>query len=272
MIASHSIASFRVFVCLALLAIPAGLRAQPVDPTEMIRRSVEANQRDWNQLPEFDYFVREHQDRKTKTYLSQMLLGSRYYQLVAVDDTPLSAEEAAAERERLENERKKRQQETPQERKQRIAKYQKELDRDRFFLGQMADAFDFALSGKDTIAGHEVYVLTAKPRRGYHPPNKQAKALTGMHGTLWIDSKDFHWVQVRAEVFRAVSIEGFLARVEPGTRFELDQTPIAEGLWLPTRFLMETRARVFFLFSHNERDDETYFGYRRTGVGSAAPQ
>jgi hypothetical protein len=263
MTASRFIASSRPLFCLVLLALSLALRAQQIDATEIIRRSVEANQRGWKQLPEYDYFVREHEGRKTKTYLSQMLLGSRYYGLVAVDDKPLSAEEAGAERERFEKELKKREHETPQERKQRVAKYQKEMDRDRFFMEQLADAFDFILSGKDAIAGHEVYVLTARPRRGYHPPNTQAKALTGMRGTLWIDSNDFHWVKVRAEVFRSVSIEGFLARIEPGTRFEFDQRPIKEGLWLPSRFLTVTRAKVLFFFSRNDRQEETYFGYKK---------
>jgi hypothetical protein len=261
--ACHSIASSRLFLCLVLLAVSVVPRAQQIDVKEIIRRSVEANQRGWNQLPDYDYFVREQQDGKTKTYLSQMLLGSRYYQLVAVDDKPLSAEAAAAERERFEKELNKREHETPQERKQRVAKYQKEMDRDRFFMEQLADAFNFVLSGKDAIAGQEVYVLTARPRRGYHPPNTQAKALAGMRGTLWIDSRDFHWVRVRAEVFRTVSIEGFLARIEPGTRFEFDQTSIEEGLWLPSRFLVNTRAKVFFFFSHNDHQEETYFGYKK---------
>jgi hypothetical protein len=263
MTASRFIASSKPLLCLVLLAMPVVLRAQQIDAREIIRRSAEVNQRDWKQLPDYDYFVREYEGGRTKTYLSQMLLGSRYYQLVAVDEKPLAAEEAAAERQRFEKELNRRQHETPQERKQRIAKYQKEMDRDRFFMEQLADAFDFVLSGKDTIAGHQVYVLTARPRRGYHPPNTQAKALTGMRGTLWIDSEDFHWVKVRAEVFRTVSIEGFLARVEPGTRFELDQTPIEKGLWLPSRFLVNTRAKVLFFFSHNDRQDETYFGYKK---------
>jgi hypothetical protein len=40
--------------------------------------------------------------------------------------------------------------------------------------------------------------------------------LTGMEGKLWIDEKTFQWVKVEATVIRPVSIEGFLAEVEPG--------------------------------------------------------
>jgi hypothetical protein len=261
---SRFIASLGLLLCLALAAVSGTRQEEPITAEEIVHRSVEANQRDWKQLPDYDYYVREYdEDGGTKTYLSQMLVGTRYNQLVAINEKPLAAADAAAERGRLESELKRRQHESPEERKQRIAKYQKEQDRNEFFLKQLGDAFDFNLSGRDTVVGHEVYVLTAKPRRGYRPPTAQAKALTGMEGTLWVDSKDFHWVKVQAKVVHPVSIEGFLARVERGTRFELDQAPVAEGLWLPSRFVMVSRAKVLFFFSHNDRDDEAYFDYHR---------
>lgn len=52
--------------------------------------------------------------------------------------------------------------------------------------------------------------------------------LRGMEGELWIDEATFQWVKVQARVIRPVSIEGFLARVEPGTRFELEKMPVAD--------------------------------------------
>lgn len=266
MTASNSMAR-PIFLLLCLALLPRGRAGEPavqeIPAAEIVRRSVEANQRDWKQLPDYDYYVHEHEGGRTRTYLSRMVLGSRYNQLIAIDEKPLSSQEAASEKERFEKELNAREHEGPTERQQRIRKYQKEIERNRFFIAQLGDAFDFVLSGTGTVAGHEVYVLTARPRRGYHPPNIQARALTGMQGTLWVDSKDFHWVKVRAEVVHAVSIEGFLARVEPGTRFELEQAPTAEGLWLPSRFMMETHAKVLFVFSHNEREEEIYSDYQK---------
>lgn len=55
-----------------------------------------------------------------------------------------------------------------------------------------------------------------------------------MRGTLWIEKSTFQWVRVEAEVFRPVSIEGFLAQVQPGTRFLLDQAPVSETSGYPS--------------------------------------
>jgi hypothetical protein len=254
-----------VFLTLAFTVFAPAQDAAPpaIDPAEIVRRSVEANRKDWNQLPHYDYYVRDREGKGSKTYLSRMILGSRYNQLVAINDQPLPTEAAAREKQKFENELRAREKENPERRRERIEKFQKDRERNELFMNQLDQAFEFALLKTDEIDGRRVYVLAAKPRRGYQPPNMQTKALTGMEGTMWIDAETFHWVKVRAQVVRPVSIEGFLARVERGTHFELDQVRIAEGVWLPSHFVMASRAKVFLIFSRSDRDDQDYFGYRR---------
>jgi hypothetical protein len=90
-----------------------------------------------------------------------------------------------------------------------------------------------------------------------------AQVLPGMQGQLWIDQKTYQWVKVTAEVIHPVSIEGFLAQVEPGTRFELEKSPVDGGTWQITHFAMKSEAKVLFLFSHNSQENSTYFDYQR---------
>ena len=78
--------------------------------------------------------------------------------------------------------------------------------------------------------------------------------------------ENLQWVKVEATVVHPVSIVGFLARVDPGTRFELENMPVAEKLWLPKHFAMKAAAKVLFLFNHNEQQDQTFFDYRKGGA------
>jgi len=103
-------------------------------------------------------------------------------------------------------------------------------------MGELVTAFDFKVLGETRLNGYDVYALHATPRPGYHPPNMETQVLTGMQGELWIDKNTFQWVKIEAQVTRPVSIEGFLAKVEPGTHFELEKAPVARGVWLPTHF------------------------------------
>ena len=181
---------------------------------------------------------------ESKTYEEMMILGSPYEHLLAVNGEPLTTDEEEAEQSKLREVTSQRRLESAGQRAQRIAKYDKDRKRDHLLMDELAKAFDFRLLGQQKLGPYDVYVLKATPRAGYKPPNMEEQALTRMQGKLWIDENKFQWVKVEAQVIHAVSIEGFLARVEPGTRFELEKMPVADGIWLPSHFAMKSRAKV----------------------------
>jgi len=230
----------------------------------IIQRSVQVNNEGWQAGPAYSYFECDRQGVGTRTYEVLMILGSPYERLVAVNGKPLTPGEQAKEQQKLEKVTAQRRGESEQQKGKRIAKYEKERNRDHLLMDEMAKAFNFKLVGEQRSGPFDVYVLKATPKPGYHPPNTETKVLTGMQGRLWIDKETFQWVKVEAEVIYPVSIAGFLARVEPGTRFELEKMPVGEGIWLPKHFAMKSRAKILFLFTSQKQEDETYFDYRKT--------
>jgi hypothetical protein len=54
-----------------------------------------------------------------------------------------------------------------------------------------------------------------------------------------------------------------LAKLEPGTRFELGKMPVDANIWLPKHFSMVAKTKALSLTGHHERHDETYFNYRK---------
>lgn len=244
-----------------LFMLSSAVASDQHDAYTIIRRSVIANNDDWNAAPAFDYSESDHENGQTNTYAETMILGSPYERLVAVNGHPLTPAEQARQQQELDEVAAQRRHESAQQRKRRIAKYEKDRERDHLFMDQLVKAFNFSLIGQQTLGPYDVYVLKATPRPGYKPPNIEAKVLTGMQGELWVDKNTFQWVKVGAEVMHAVSIEGFLARIEPGTRFELEKMPVTNGVWLPKHFAMTARARILDLFTHNIQEDETYFDY-----------
>jgi hypothetical protein len=253
----------QVLLTIALISLVAASFAGE-DVNNIIQRSVEANAADWKAAPDYDNFERDKQpDGGTRTYEELMILGSRYERLVAVNRNPLPAKRQAEEQQKLEATVLHRSGESEQERAERIAKYEKGRKRDQLLMEQLTKAMNFVLVGQQKLDGYEVYVLRATPRADYQPPNMESEVLTGMEGKLWIDKKTYQWVKVEAQVIHPVSIEGFLARVEPGTRFELEKMPVDDDIWLPKHFAMKSRAKVLFFFSHKSQADESYYGYRK---------
>ena len=247
-----------------LLAVLCSASLAQQDADAIIQRSVAANEADWKAANEYDYVERDRQKGGgTKTSEELMILGSPYERLVAVNGKPLPPEQQAQVQKEFETTLEERQKESRQQRRERIAKYEKERESDHLLMEQLTKALDFKLVGEQKRGPYEVYVLKATPRPGYEPPNIESKVLIGMEGKLWIDEKTFQWVKVEATVIRPVSIEGFLAEVEPGTHFELEKAPVTDSIWLPTHFAMKSQAKVLFLFTRKSQADETYSGYHK---------
>jgi hypothetical protein len=258
----------RSIVMLCLLSV--GLAAAAQDAQSIIQRSIQANETDWAAEPLYDHYETDQEDGNLpQTYEVRMILGSPYRRLVAVNGQEISPEQQRTEKHKMEQVIARRQAETPQQRAQRIALWEKDRKRDHLLMEQLTKAFDFKLLGEQRLGPHEVYTLKATPRPGYNPPNMQAQVLLGMQGKLWVDTKTFQWVKVQAKVIHPVSIEGFLATVEPGTHFELEKAPVGDGVWEPVHFSMKAQAKVLFLFHHRSQENDVYFGYRKSNPGLA---
>jgi len=248
-----------------------------VNVQEIVRRSVEAGDRNWREAPNYVFTERDLEEKldfhgrvKSRTYNTyevMVLEGSEYRKLLKRSDQPLSPGELKAEDEKLEAERARRQHESARERQKRISRYEAERQQDHAMMREMADAFDYKLAGEETVDGHRCYILDATPHPGYVAKTRDTKVLSGMRGRMWVDHETFQWVKVEAEVMHPVSFYA-VATVGPGTKFQLRQAPVGDGVWLPVHFAVRVNASVFFL-SRNSAEDETYSNYRRVS-GEAA--
>jgi len=246
-----------------MLLSAASTSITPLDATAIIQRSVEANDKDWDAVPYYNCFERDRQGETTRTSEVLIILGSPYYRLVKENGKEISPEDQENEKRKLDQTIAQRCSESASEAARRIAKYQAGLKQDHFLMDQMVSAFDFSFQDEEKVGDYEAYVFKAVPRRGYQPPNLEAEALRGMAGRLWIEKNTFHWLKVEARVIRPVSIAGILAQVEPGTHFELENMPVAPGVWLMKHFSMASRSRILFLLPHRTQADQTYFGYTK---------
>jgi len=239
--------------------------ADIVDVADLVRRANSAMQADWAAAPDFAFIQRDATTSKgvttSKTHQVFMISGSDYYMPVAINDEPLPADRQKLELQRLDREVDRRNRQTPQEAQQRSEQYRKMRDQNGILLREFTKAFDFTFAGEELTNGHATYVLQARPRAGYQPPNRTARVLTGMQGRLWIDKESFHWVKAEAEVLKSVSIFGLFARVLPGTKMELEMTPLTVSVWLVSRFTVSTRLSILW-WKSTKATVSSFSGYR----------
>lgn len=266
-----------VFAGLALLlAHPFGSASSadsgPDRAEEIVRRSVANTNADWAAAPQYDFTERDvvtrHGKRTAKTYQVTMIDGSPYNKLIRLNGQALSPKQAAEEERKFEEETKRRRVESSAARQKRVDAYRKERRQDHELMAEMIKAFTFKLTGEETIDDRRCFVLDATPKSGYKPLNRDTQVLKGMRGRMWVDVQNNQWVRVHAEVFRPVAFGLFIARVNPGTEFTLEQKPVSGNLWLPSHFSMAVKAKVL-LSSRESTDDETYSNYHRSAGAQA---
>ena len=275
-------------VLIGLGAATLVLAAQPGASTpsaaEVVRHSVVANTVDWKAQPDYAYkaynlktkidSAGQPESRVAKTFEVMMIEGSPYNRLIAINNEPLTRAQAAQEDAKMQREMLRRQHEGASDRRARVSKYENDRAEEHMLMQQMVDAFNFKLLGEETLEGTECYVLDAAPRPDYVPPVERAKVLTGMHGRLWIDKNQYHWVKVQAEVISPVQFALFIAQVKPGTKFELDQAPVG-NVWLPKCFTESVNASVLGLYGYRTKEDTHFSDYHlnqlSAGSRTAAP-
>jgi hypothetical protein len=254
-------------VLFTILVLPAWSIAIP-SVEEIVNRSITNNQTSWQAAPEFTYteheIVTKGEQRADRTYRVLMIDGSPYDETIALAGEPLRPAAQKQEQARLRRVTERRNQESPQARNERIAKYEQGRRQDHELMSEMIHAFDFKLGGLQIVNGHECYRVDASPKPEYVPHSRDTKVLAGMKGTLWIDAKEYQWVKVEASVFQPVSFGLFIAHVEPGTEFVLDEAPVEGNIWEPVHLVTKVRAKMLHFWSHNSSDDESFSNYHRT--------
>lgn len=244
-----------------------------LDPKEIVRRSVEADHHSWELAQNYTCQQREVERRldkhgevkstEIKTYDVGFYYGDEYSKLIQKNDQPLSADEQKKEDEKLEKFLAKRRNRSEEEQQKIVAKRKKEREEDRAFLRDMVNAYDFKLVGEETIDGADSWVIEGTPRKDFHPTQPHADILSKIKGKIWIEKKEYNWVKVEAESIDTISFGLFLARVHPGTRFNLEQTHLNDEIWLVRRFYLNGGARIALLKNLAVEQEDTFTNYKK---------
>ncbi|MGA9544814.1 MAG: hypothetical protein WBQ85_14660 [Candidatus Sulfotelmatobacter sp.] len=200
---------------------------------------------------------------ESKIYEVMELYGEQIEREIAKDDQPLSEKDAAKEEKRIDKLTGERKNESEGDRTKRQAEEEKQREKNREFVREVADAYDFRLLGSETLNGRDAWVIGGEPRPGFQAHLKEARILPKYHGRLWIDKKELQLVKLDVEAIDTVSFGWVLARIYKGTRLVIEQTRVNEEVWLPQRVSFRFDARVALFKSYNEEDEDTFRDYKK---------
>ena len=239
---------------------------------QLITRAADRDLENDKQQRDYTYVQREEQRKldgqgqvkstETKTYEVMELYGEQVQRLIAKDDKRLSEKDAAKEEEKIQKLADKRKNESDDQRRKRLEKEEQDREKDREFVKEINDAYNFRLIGMETLAGREAYVIDADPRPGYEPHRKEARILPKFRFRVWIDKDDAEWVKLDAQCIDTVSLGWFIARIHKGSRVLIEQTRVNNEVWLPKSVALKLDARVLFK-GLNLEEDVRYSNYKK---------
>jgi hypothetical protein len=203
-----------------------------------------------------------------KTYEILEIYGEQVQRLIAKDDKPLDAKEAAKEEEKIQKIIDKRKNESEDARRKREQKAEKEREDGRKFVREVADAYDFKLVGTEQVGGRPAWVIDGEPRPGFEPHMKESKFLSKFHGRVWIDQGDLQLAKMDIEAIDTVSVGWVLARIHKGTRVVLEQTRVNDEVWLPRHLAFKLDARVALFKGFNLDGEQEYRDYKKFRTSS----
>jgi hypothetical protein len=240
-----------------------------LDARQIVALSVAATERSWQARDHYICIERD-EDRRLDSLgqvksenvdVTRIILvnGARFEQLMEHNGRLPSAKEQRKSDQDLD----KLRHETPAERAVRLRKEEE----NRSFLEDVLQAFDFHLIGEEAVDGRPAYALQATPHPGYHARGVFGKMFSKVEGKLWVDKQDFSWIKVDGQVTQSFSMGLFLARVQRGSHILLEQTRVADAVWVPKRLEVRATARILFLKSLDIDRILSYSDYRLAAEG-----
>jgi hypothetical protein len=267
----------RLFVLVEAAIFSAlGLCAQ--DVREIVHKSVELDQANWLRMRDYTWVARNterHLDSKgqtksveTEAWETLILYGEPHRRIIERNGKPLSLDEQRKQREKLDRAVAKLERETPDQRQRRLAELEKDREKDREFLREIPELYDFRLEGEAKVDGYDAWIIAATPKANYRPKLRDAKPLLKVKGKVWIDKAEYQWVRLEAETTDTISFGLFLARLSPGAKLVFEQTRVNDEVWLPKREFSSGTGRLGLVKKIAMEQELTWSNYRKFQVES----
>jgi hypothetical protein len=265
----------------AAIFTAAALCAQPLcapDVREIVRKSVALDQANWLRMKDYTWTARnteQHLDSTGKTksveteaWETLVLDGELHRRIIERNGNPLSPDEQRKQQEKLDKAVAKLESETPDQKQRRLHELEKNREKDREFLREIPELYDFRLEGDAKVDGHDAWVIAATPKPNYKPKLRDAKPLLKIRGKLWIDKAEYQWVRLEAETTDTISFGLFLARLNPGAKLVFEQTRVNDEIWLPKREFTSGKGRLGLVKKIAMEQELTWSNYRKFQVDS----
>jgi len=156
--------------------------------------------------------------------------------LISENGVPLSSERAAKEDRRVQEEFAKAERDREKDEK-KVAQRRAERDKkekEGTEISPFLKVCDFVSPRREQWEGRDTIVFEFRPKPGFRPQNRRESLIAKLVGVVWIDPVDKQIIRLEARLAEGFKVAGGLvASLKPGAALVIEQTRMAQGVWLP---------------------------------------
>ena len=156
--------------------------------------------------------------------------------LISENGVPLSAERAAKEDKRVQEEFEKAEREKEKDEK-KVAQRRAEREKKKAEGAEISPFLkvcDFVSPRREVLEGRETIVFDFRPREGFKPKTREESLIAKLVGVVWIDPVDKQVIRLEARLAEGFKMAGgLLVSLKPGAALVIEQTRMSQGVWLP---------------------------------------
>lgn len=164
--------------------------------------------------------------------------------LISENGVALSAERAAKEEKRVQEEflkaerehdkNEKKAQERRAERRRKSAGKGNGEENDEVEISEFLKVCEFVSPRRERFRDRDAVVFDFRARPGFRPSNRKEDLISKLVGVVWVDPADKQVMRLEARLSEGFKMAGgLLFSLRPGAAFVIEQTRMAEGVWLP---------------------------------------
>lgn len=131
--------------------------------------------------------------------------------------------------------------------------------------------FEFTMTGREAIDGHETIAVSFTPRRKAATRSRMGGMLRHFHGRAWISESDYELVKVEGEALDDLTVGfGLLARLHKGSTLSFERRKVGGEVWLPAKATYTASARVLLLRRMRVGGTSEFSKYRKFSVDTTS--
>jgi len=163
--------------------------------------------------------------------------------LISENGVPLSGERAAKEEKRVQEELMKAERDKEKDEREaarRRAEQQKKnkeagrAEDDDPEISQFLRVCEFVSPRRERFGERDTIVFDFRPRPGFKPSNREESLIAKLVGAMWVDPVDKQVIRLEARLAEGFKMAGgLLVSLKPGAAMIMEQTRMADGVWLP---------------------------------------